>query len=78
MGISLEYFSIKTPRRKVVPVDDKDKILEDIEPLLVDLADAFDLAAVQASTVIDANFPNASDGYLRRSEEHTSELQSPS
>lgn len=46
-------------------MDDKDKILEDIEPLLVDLADAFDLAAVQASTVIDANFPNASDGYLR-------------
>lgn len=46
-------------------MNDKDKILEDIEPLLADLADAFDLAVVQATTIIDANFPHASDGYLR-------------
>jgi len=46
-------------------MNDKDKILEEAEPLLADLADAFDLATVQATTIIDANFPNASDGYLR-------------
>lgn len=44
---------------------DRDQILSEVEPMLADLADAFDLAVSKAETVIEGNYAEANDGYLR-------------
>ena len=44
---------------------DKDTILEEIEPLLVDIQDAFDIALANVEASIAKEFSGVEDGYMR-------------